>query len=500
MTETYFNNRIPAISRINIKNRINAHGIDINNVVYNSKKLLVIPCPTTIVNEKGREFLPFVKVFHYKEFDSLYPLPKSLIDSFEYIINRLKNNKVKQNKLYGKYFIYLGTPFYDSDNRLYFSDINSAVIMAILFNINTIYSRFSKKNIKINKKLLPLMYMYNINIQDIKNNLIFNSEYIDLNKSGKNLEFIKNYQTNFLAVRNFLYKSKLDEDITLYKFKRMTEYLNKKIQLVYSEKIDKQTVYFRGADSTDLIYPDTHSVTDYIQRAMVFGETIFIIVEDPGHYCFDIDFKRLKKLEYFSEFNWDSLDHEFEYIMPPTIYHEIEKVNKNVIIISSNKDIKITEKNREIINKSIQTYNEIMKPYDLKDKRFILSRSGSGSFYNSFVKDIIDGIVETDVYYKIDGSFCVVEEQLEPSENKIFINGFSYCNEKKCVNTFDYKIYVEFDGIVDLSVYFIADSNKQLKIPVYYTYNNDKHVEYLFKVTKVKSKEITITISQKNIW
>ena len=84
--------------KINIKNRINAHGIDINNVVYDSKKLLVIPCPTTIVNEKGREFLPFVKVFHYKEFDSLYPLPKSLIDSFEYIINRLKNNKGKQNK------------------------------------------------------------------------------------------------------------------------------------------------------------------------------------------------------------------------------------------------------------------------------------------------------------------------------------------------------------------------------------------------------------------
>lgn len=495
MTETYFNNRIPAISRINIKNRINAHGIDINNVVYDSKKLLVIPCPTTIVNEKGREFLPFVKVFHYKEFDSLYPLPKSLIDSFEYIINRLKNNKVKQNKLYGKYLIYLGTPFYDSDNRLYFSDINSAVIMAILFNINTIYSRFSKKNIKINKKLLPLMYMYNIIIQDIDENLLFNSEYnVTLNKSGKNLEFIKNYHTNYLADRNFLYKSKLDNDITLYKFKRMTEYLNKKIQLVYSEKIDKQTVYFRGADSTDLIYPDTHSVTNYIQRAMFFGETIFIIVEDPGHYCFDIDFKRAKGIDYFSEINWNSIDYEFEYIMPPTIYYEIEKVNKNVIIISSNKDIKITEKNREIINKSIQTYNEIMKPYDLKDRRFVLINVSD--FYDTFIRDIIDGIVETDVYYKIIGSFYITEE---PFTNKLFNIDFSYCNENKCFNSFDYTIFVEFDGSVDLSVYFKNDSNKQRNIPVYYTYNNDKHVEYLFKVTKVKSKEITITISQKNV-
>ena len=498
MTETYFNNRIPAISRINIENRINAHGIDINNVVYNSKKLLVIPCPTTIVNEKGREFLPFVKVFHYKEFDSLYPLPKSLIDSFEYIINRLKNNKVKQNKMYGNYYIFLGTPFYDNFNKMYFSDINSAVIMAILFNINTIYSWFPKKNIKINKKLLPLMYMYNINIQDSDDNLLFNSEYIDLNKSGKNLEFIKNYHTNFLADKNFLYKSKLDNDISLYKFKRMTEYLNKKIQLVYSEKINKQQVYFRGADSKDLIYPDTHSVTNYIQRAMVFGETIFIIVEDPGHYCFDINFKRVKGIEYFSEINWDSIDHEFEYIMPPTIYHEIEKVNDNIFIISSNKDIEITEKNREIINNSIKTYNEIMKPYDLKDKRFILLRN-NGGFYFPFVKDIIDGIVETDVYYKIFGPFYIVEEQLEPIDNKIFVDGFSYCNEKKCVNTFDYNILVEFDGHVDLSVYFRKDSNKQRKIPVYYTYNNDKHVEYLFKVTKVKSKEITITISQKNV-
>lgn len=498
MTETYFNNRIPAISRINIKNRINDHGIDINNVVYDSKKLLVIPCPTTIVNEKGREFLPFVKVFHYKEFDSLYPLPKSLIESFEYIINRLKNNKVKQNKMYGKYFIYLGTPFYDTLNRMYFSDINSAVIMAILFNINTIYSRFPKKNIKINKKLLPLMYMYNINIQGIDENLLFNSEYIDiniLNKSGKNLEFIKNYHTNFLADQNFLYKSKLDNDISLYKFKRMTEYLNKKIQLVYSEKINKQQVYFRGADSKDLIYPDTHSVTNYIQRAMVFGDFIFIIVEDPGHYCFDIDFKRVQKLEYFSEIDWNSIDYEFEYIMPPTIYHEIEKVNDNVFIISSNKDIKITEKNREIINNSIKTYNEIMKPYDLKDKRFVLLKNNT-EFYTSFIKDIIDGIVETDVYYKIIGSFYFLEEQFA---NKLIDIDFSYCNENKCVNTFDYTILVEFDGHVDLSVYFKEDSNKQRKIPVYYTYNNDKHVEYLFKVTKVKSKEITITISQKNV-
>lgn len=496
MTETYFNNRIPAISKINIKNRINAHGIDINNVVYNSK-LLVIPCPTTIVNEKGREFLPFVKVFHYKKFDSLYPLPKSLINSFEYIINCLKNNKVKQNKMYWKYRIFLGTPFYNSDNGLYFSDINSAVIMAIMFNINTIYSRSSNKNIKINKKLLPLMYMYNIIIQDIDDDLVFNSENIDtLNKSGKNLEFIKNYHTNLLAKRNFLYKNELDDDITLYKFKRMTEYLNKKIQLVYSEKIDKQTVYFRGANSTDLIYPDTHSVTNYIQRAMAYGETIFIIVEDPGHYCFDIDFKQAKNIEYFSEINWDHIDYQFEYIMPPTIYHEIEKVNKNVIIISSNKDIKITEKNREIINKSIQTYNEIMKPYDLKDRRFILSNASD--FYKSFIKDIIDGIVETDVYYKIDGPFYIVEEQLEPN-NKIFVNGFSYCNEKKCVNTFDYTIFVEFDALIDLSVYFKHDSNNQRKIPVYYTYNDDKHVEYFFKVTKVKSKEITITISRKNI-
>lgn len=490
MTETYFNNRIPAISRINIKNRINAHGIDINNVAYDSKKLLVIPCPTTIVNEKGREFLPFVKVFHYKKFDSLYPLPKSLIDSFEYIINRLKNNKVKQSKMYWKYRIFLGTPFYNSDNGLYFRDINSAVIMAIMFNINTIYSRSSNKNIKINKKLLPLMYMYNIIIQDIDDDLVFNSEYIDLNKSGKNLEFIKNYHTNLLAKQNFLYKSELDNYITLYKFKRMTEYLNKKIQLVYSEKIDKQTVYFRGANSTDLIYPDTHSVTNYIQRAMAYGETIFIIVEDPGHYCFDIDFKQVKNIEYFSEINWDPIDYQFEYIMPPTIYHEIEKVNKNVIIISSNKDIKITEKNREIINKSIQTYNEIMKPHDLKDRRFILSNASD--FYKSFIRDIIDGIVETDVYYKIDGPFYITEE---PFTNKLITFDFSYCNEKKCVNTFDYTIFVEFDALVDLSVYFKHDSNNQRKIPVYYTNNNDKHVEYFFKVTKVKSKEITIKIS-----
>jgi hypothetical protein len=183
--------------------------------------------------------------------------------------------------------------------------------------------------------------------------------------------------------------------------------------------------------------------------------------------------------------------------MPPTIYHEIEKVNKNVIIISSNKDIKITEKNREIINKSIQTYNEIMKPNDLKDRRFILSNASD--FYKSFIRDIVDGIVETDVYYKIVGPFYIVEEELETSENKIFDNGFSYCNEKKCFNSFDYKIYVEIDPLVELSVYFYNDSNKQLKIPVYYTYNNDKHVEYFFKVTKVKSKEITITISQKYI-
>ena len=432
MTETYFNNRIPAISRINIKNRINAHGIDINKVVYNSKKLLVIPCPTTIVNEKGREFLPFVKVFHYKKFDSLYPLPKSLINSFEYIINRLKNNKVKQSKMNRKYYITLGTPLYEGSNRMFFSDINSAVIMVILFNINTIYLLFPKKNIKINKKLLPLMYMYNINIQDINDNLLFNPENINtLNKSGKNLEFIKNYHINELADQNFLYKSKLDNDITLYKFKRMTEYLNKKIQLVYSEKIDKQTVYFRGTDSKDLIYPDTHSVTDYIQRAMAFGETIFIIVEDPGHYCFDIDFKQAKNIEYFSEINWNSIDYEFEYIMPPTIYYEIEKVNKNVIIISSNKDIKITEKNREIINKSIQTYNEIMKPYDLKDRRFILTNVSN--FYKSLIRDIIDGIVETDVYYKIDGPFYIVEEELEPLDNKIFLDNFSYCNEKKFI-------------------------------------------------------------------
>jgi hypothetical protein len=168
-----------------------------------------------------------------------------------------------------------------------------------------------------------------------------------------------------------------------------------------------------------------------------------------------------------------------------------------VIIISSNKDIKITEKNREIINKSIQTYNEIMKPYDLKDRRFILTNVSD--FYKSFIRDIVDGIVETDVYYKIVGPFYIVEEELEPSENKIFDNGFSYCNEKKCFNSFDYKIYVEIDPLVELSVYFYNDSNKQLKIPVYYTYNNDKHVEYFFKVTKVKSKEITITISQKYI-
>lgn len=495
MTETYFNNRIPAISRINIKNRINAHGIDINNVVYDSKKLLVIPCPTTIVNEKGREFLPFVKVFHYKKFDSLYPLPKSLINSFEYIINRLKNNKVKQSKMYRNYYITLGTPFYEGSNIMFFSDINSAVIMAILFNINTVYSWFPKKNIKINKKLLPLMYMYDIVVQSMDTeNLI--SGYFDtsiLNKSGKNLEFIKNYHTNYLADRNFLYKSKLDNDITLYKFKRMTEYLNKKIQLVYSEKIDKQTVYFRGADSTDLIYPDTHSVTDYIQRAMVFGETIFIIVEDPGHYCFNIDFKQAKNIEYFSEINWNSIDYEFEYIMPPTIYHEIEKVNKNVIIISSNKDIKITEKNREIIDKAIETYNSIIKK-NVSNTRFILDKEMT-DFYRQFIKDIIDGIVETDVYYKIVGPVFIIDEQYRVESYEY---DFSYCNENKCFNSFDYTVFVEFNGRVDLSVFFRKYPNKQ-SIPVYYTYNNDKHVEYLFKVTKVKSKEITITISQKNV-
>ena len=166
-------------------------------------------------------------------------------------------------------------------------------------------------------------------------------------------------------------------------------------------------------------------------------------------------FKYVKSIDYFSEINWDPIDHEFEYIMPPTIYHEIEKVNKNVIIISSNKDIKITEKNREIINKSIQTYNEIMKPYDLKDKRFVLLKNNT-EFYTSFIKDIIDGIVETDVYYKIFGSFYFLEEQFA---NKLIDIDFSYCNEKKCVNTFDYTILVEFDGRVDLSVYF-KEENK----------------------------------------
>ena len=135
-----------------------------------------------------------------------------------------------------------------------------------------------------------------------------------------------------------------------------------------------------------------------------------------------------------------------------------------------------------------------MKPIDTKCKRFVLLKNNS-DFYKSFIRDIIDGIVETDVYYKIVGPFYIVEEQFT---DKLIDIDFSYCNEKKCVNTFDYTIFVEFDDSVDLSVYFINDSQRNK--PVYYTYNDDKHVEYFFKVTKVKSKEITIEISQKNIW
>ena len=142
MSITTTNVRVPIISKFNYKDNLFEHGIMITGNKYNAKKHFVIPCPTTIVtDENNNEFFPFVKVYNYKHFDSLYPLPKSIVESFEYILKYpLKFKKGWNNRTNEKYFCLLGTPVYTYDNTVISNDLNSIIIIALLSNIHEIFT------------------------------------------------------------------------------------------------------------------------------------------------------------------------------------------------------------------------------------------------------------------------------------------------------------------------------------------------------------------------
>ena len=530
MSITTTNVRVPIISKFNYKDNLFEHGIMITGNKYNAKKHFVIPCPTTIVtDENNNEFFPFVKVYKYKHFDSLYPLPKSIVESFEYILKYpLKFERGWGNYTKHKYACAIGSPFAAyNNNAVYSNDLNSIIIIALLSNIHKIFTTKKDDKLKINKKLLPLMYIYDIEILGRKDNyvlldnskLLFSAEknidYDLLNKSGsynKNLEFIKNYHIAIsLSDRNFMYKYiKPDEYFkgSLYEYKEMIRYLNKKIRLIYSERIDKQAVYFRGVMDLNLEYPDTHSVTDNAIQAVKYGKYFLIIVEDPGHYCFDIDFTDIMDIDYdkkVRENNLSIFDPNYELLMPPTIYHEIEKVNKNILIVSSNKDINITKENRDIINKAIEKYNEIFNIDDNSLNEDTMYRLIPNIFCINLIKSFVNKSIKLNTKYKLNKNesieFCI-SDQYDYLMSNWYYENFKYCLSNGCIDTRDFKIFIDTSKIKKPGVNFFnfeLEDNKYITIPRFnIDYNNyDKKVDFYYKITKVKENEMYITVERK---
>ena len=528
MSITTTNIRVPIISKFNYKDNLFEHGIMITDNKYNAKKHFVIPCPTTIVtDENNNEFFPFVKVYKYKHFDSLYPLPKSIVESFEYILKYpLKFERGYRNNNGEKYYCLLGTQYTNYTNNTVFSnDLNSIIIIALLSNIHKIFTTKEDDKLKINKKLLPLMYTYDIeiiydDIQDSDNNILLfsaekNIDYDLLNKSGsynKNLEFIKNYHVDdSLSNNNFMYKyTKPDEYFkgSLYRFKEMTRYLNKKIQLIYSERIDKQTVYFRGIDILNLEYPDTYSVTDNILRPLIFGEKVLIIVEDPGHHCFDIDFTDIIDIDYDKKAKENNLlihDSEYELLMPPTIYHEIETVNKNILIVSSNKDINITKENKNIINKAIETYNRLLNITDNNVNENTKYRLLPSIFYMNLIKSFLNKSIKLNTKYKLNKDesidFCISDHYDYVAITGYYDN-FKYClSNDECIDTHDFKVFIDTTKIWNTGVIFLNSGYKDngyTTIPLFYIKYNiyDKSVNFkcYYEITKATENELYITV------
>lgn len=522
MSITTTNVRVPIISKFNYKDNLFEHGIMITGNKYNAKKHFVISCPTTIVtDENNNEFFPFVKVYKYKHFDSLYPLPKSIVESFEYILKYpLKFKRGWDNFTNEKYYCLLGTPFYTYDNTIISNDLNSIIIIALLSNIHKIFTMKEDDKLKINKKLLPLMYTYGIEILYDENEntttLLFSAEknmdYSLLNKSGsynKNLELIKNYHINdSLSDRNFMYKyTKPNEyfEGSLYEYREMIQYLNKKIQLIYSERIDKQTVYFRGVRDINLEYPDTHSVTDNILRPLIFGEKVLIIVKDPGHYCFDIDFTNIVDIDCnkkAKENNLSIFDSEYELLMPPTIYYEIEKVNKDILIVSNNKDINITKENRNIINKAIETYNRLLNTSNNSVNEDTKYRLLPNIFYINLIKSFVNKSIKLNTKYKLnkDGSisFCT-SDQYDYLQSYLYYEDFKYCLLNNCIDTRNFKVFINVKSIKVKCKFFKSHhSAKFATLPVF-SIDYDKKVNLYYEITKVKENEMYIAIEYENI-